>query len=132
MEKIDQNSPNRILGTSLVVQWLRLHTPKAGGPSSVPSQGIRSHMLQLRVHMLQLKNVQHTANNKGPHAATETGTATSSINQYFFKLHTKHVHFSALIGNATNFKFLLRYYLRDAADFCKIKPFILRKLETYM
>ncbi|TEA36668.1 hypothetical protein DBR06_SOUSAS310070, partial [Sousa chinensis] len=40
---------------SLVVQWLRLHTPNAGGPGSIPGQGTRSHMLQLRVHMLQLK-----------------------------------------------------------------------------
>ena len=26
------------LGTSLVVQWLRLHTPNAGGPGSIPGQ----------------------------------------------------------------------------------------------
>ena len=36
------------LGTSLVVQWLRLHTPNAEGPGSIPGQGTRSHMLQLR------------------------------------------------------------------------------------
>ena len=30
-----------------MVQWLRLHTPKAGGPGSIPGQGTRSHMLQL-------------------------------------------------------------------------------------
>ena len=35
-------------GTSLVVQWLRLQAPNARGPSSIPSQGTRSHMLQLR------------------------------------------------------------------------------------
>ena len=35
-------------GTSLVVQWLRLHTPIAEGPSSIPSQGTRSHVPQLR------------------------------------------------------------------------------------
>ena len=34
--------------TSLVVQCLRLHTPNAGGPSSIPGKGTRSHMLQLR------------------------------------------------------------------------------------
>ena len=34
-------------GTSLVVQWLRLHTPKAGKLGSIPGQGTRSHMLQL-------------------------------------------------------------------------------------
>ena len=32
------------MGTSLVVQWLRLHTPNAGGPGSIPGQGTRSHM----------------------------------------------------------------------------------------
>ena len=31
-------------GTSLVVQWLRLHTLNAGSPGSIPGQGTRSHM----------------------------------------------------------------------------------------
>ena len=31
-------------GTSLVVQWLRLCTPNAGGPGSIPGQGSRSPM----------------------------------------------------------------------------------------
>ena len=39
------------VGTSLVVQWLRLHTPSAGGPGSIPGRGTRSHMPQLRVRM---------------------------------------------------------------------------------
>ena len=40
------------VGTSLVVQWLRFHTPIAGGPGLNPSQGTSSHMPQLRrVHM---------------------------------------------------------------------------------
>ena len=30
--------------TSLVVQWLRLHTSNAGGRGSIPGQGTRSHM----------------------------------------------------------------------------------------
>ena len=30
-------------GTSLVAQWLRLHTPNAGGPGSIPGRGTRSH-----------------------------------------------------------------------------------------
>ena len=38
-------------GTSLVVQWLRLHAPNAGGPGSIPSQGTRSRMPQLRPGM---------------------------------------------------------------------------------
>ena len=41
------NSSNT--GTSLVVQWLRLLAPKAGGPGSIPGHGTRSHMLQLKV-----------------------------------------------------------------------------------
>ena len=36
-------------GTSLVVQWLRLHAPNAGGLCSIPCQGTRSHMLKLKV-----------------------------------------------------------------------------------
>ena len=31
-------------GTSLVAQWLRFHTPNAGGPGLVPGQGTRSYM----------------------------------------------------------------------------------------
>ena len=45
-------------GTSLVVQWLRLCAPNAGGPGSIPGQGTRSHKQQLRrSHMLQLRPV---------------------------------------------------------------------------
>ena len=36
-------------GTSPVVQWLRLHAPKAGGLSSIPDQGTRFHMLQPKI-----------------------------------------------------------------------------------
>ena len=42
-------------GTSPVVQGLGLHALNAGGPSSIPGQGTRSHMLQLRVCTLQLR-----------------------------------------------------------------------------
>ena len=38
------------MGASLVVQWLRFHA--AGrGPGSIPGQGTRSHMPQIRVCM---------------------------------------------------------------------------------
>ena len=30
-----------IFGTSLAVQWLRLHTPSAGGTGSIPDQGTK-------------------------------------------------------------------------------------------
>ena len=39
--------------TSLVAQWLRLRSPDAGGPCAIPNQGTRSHMPQLRIHMLK-------------------------------------------------------------------------------
>jgi len=38
-----------ILGTCLVVWWLRLCAPSAGGLGLTPGQGTRSHMLKLRV-----------------------------------------------------------------------------------
>ena len=34
---------NRSPGTCLMVQWLRLCTPNAGGLGSIPGQGTRSH-----------------------------------------------------------------------------------------
>ena len=51
-----------ILGTFLVVWWLGLHTPIAGGPGSISGQEARSHMLPPRVHMQR----------KIPHATTKT------------------------------------------------------------
>ena len=40
------------MGTSLVVQWLRFQAPNAGGPGSIPDQGITSHMPQLKTLQL--------------------------------------------------------------------------------
>ena len=51
-----------VCDTFLVVQWLRLCTPDVAGQGSIPGPGTRSYMLQLRVHVLQLKI---------PHAATK-------------------------------------------------------------
>ena len=42
-------------GTPLLNQWLRTCSSNAGGSSSIPGQGTRSHMPQLRVDMTQLK-----------------------------------------------------------------------------
>ena len=39
---------NEEIGTSLVVQWLRLCVPNAGGPGLMPGQGTRYHMPQLK------------------------------------------------------------------------------------
>ena len=54
----------RILGTSLVVQWQRLQDPQAGGLGSIRGQRSRSHMPQLKIL----------------HAATKTWC--SQINKY--------------------------------------------------
>ncbi|TEA30634.1 hypothetical protein DBR06_SOUSAS4110079, partial [Sousa chinensis] len=48
---------------SLVVQWLRLCSPNAGGPGSIPGQGTRSHMPQLKIPHAVMKI---------PHAAAKT------------------------------------------------------------
>ena len=53
--------------TSLVVQWLRLHAPNAGGLGSIPSQGTRSCMLQIR-----------------PRAAKKKGSAEMDIELEWF------------------------------------------------
>ena len=47
-------------GTSLVIQWLRLRAPNAGGPSSILGRGTRSYMLQLRVCTPQLRLLHAT------------------------------------------------------------------------
>ena len=52
------------LRTSLVLQWLRLHTSNAGGLGSTPGRGTRSHKLQLRVLILRLKIPNATATNQ--------------------------------------------------------------------
>ena len=51
--------------TSLVVQWVRLRAPNAGGLGSIPGRGTRSrmqqlksYMPQLRVHMPQLRSLR--------------------------------------------------------------------------
>ena len=47
--KVIKNTMKLIqLGASLMVQWLRFHAPNAGGLGSIPGQGTRSCMRQLR------------------------------------------------------------------------------------
>ena len=50
-------------GTSLVVPWLGLHASKAEDLGSIPSQGTRSHMMQLKI----------------PHIPTKTGNPATKI-----------------------------------------------------
>ncbi|TEA36818.1 hypothetical protein DBR06_SOUSAS310246, partial [Sousa chinensis] len=46
---------------SLVVQWLRLRSSNAGGPGSIPGQGTRSHMQQLKILHAVTKKISHVA-----------------------------------------------------------------------
>ena len=55
-------------GTSLVVQWLRLRVPDAGGLGSIPGQGTSSHMPQLKIL----------------HAATKTHHSQINMHIYIF------------------------------------------------
>ena len=50
MESGEQTMPKVYRESFVVVQWLRLHVPNAGGPVSIPGQGTRARMLQLRAH----------------------------------------------------------------------------------
>ena len=52
-ETDEMSFKKHVSGTSLVVQWLRLCTPSAGGPGSSPVQGTGDHALQLS--LLQIK-----------------------------------------------------------------------------
>ena len=54
-----------------MIQWLRLRAPNPGGLSSIPGQGTRSHLLQLRVRVPQLRILHVT-----------TKTQCSQINKY--------------------------------------------------
>ena len=68
-------------GISLLIQWLRLPVLKAGGPGSIPGQGTRSHMPQLRVFMPQRRS-------KIPHSTAKTWHSQNKVNKgfFFFKL----------------------------------------------
>ena len=48
MVESEEELKSLLMGISLVVQWLRLWAPNAGEPGSIPGQGTRPHMLQLR------------------------------------------------------------------------------------
>ena len=59
-----------------MVQWLRLHAPKAGIPGAIPVQGTRPHSPQLGDPMSQPQPKEHMSHtqqrSKIPHAATKT------------------------------------------------------------
>ena len=59
------------------VQWLRLCAPSAGGLGSLPCGGTRSHLLQLRVHIPQLKI---------PRASTKVWQPNKQVNKENLKV----------------------------------------------
>ena len=50
-------------GISMVVQWLTLHAPNAGGLGPITGQGARSHMPQLKIPSAATK-IQHSRKKK--------------------------------------------------------------------
>ena len=49
VSSMSQSVPQNCTGGAfLVAQWLRLQASNAGDPGSIPGQGTRSHMTQLR------------------------------------------------------------------------------------
>ena len=67
----------KLLETSLVAQWLRFRAPDSGSLDSIPDRGTRSHMLQLRAWVLQLKILNSES------LTTTTKTQNSNINKYW-------------------------------------------------
>ena len=60
------NLKNIVLGTSVVAQWLRLWAPNAGGLGLIPGQGIRFHVLQLKIPHALEKFEDPKCHNQGP------------------------------------------------------------------
>ena len=54
-----------------MVQWLRLSTPNAGRPGSIPGQGPRSHMPQQRPGTAKINK---QIKKKNPHFQKTNGT----------------------------------------------------------
>ena len=69
MGKLFFTEEHQLTETSPVVQWLKLHAFNARGPGSIPLQGNRSHMLQLKIPHAATKKLSHM---KILHDATKT------------------------------------------------------------
>ena len=67
-----------------MVQWLRRPSPNAGGPGLIPGQEIGSHMMQLRVHLPQLKIPQAAVKTKGSLCCNEDPVQPNKY-VFFFK-----------------------------------------------
>ena len=48
ISEVRRSTKMSLVGTSLVVQWLRLHAPSVGRPGLIPGQRTRIHTLQLK------------------------------------------------------------------------------------
>ena len=72
-------------GTSLVVQWLRLHTSNTGGPSSSADQGTRAQVPQLKILHAETKAENPTCHNQDP--AQPTKCINTYINVFLKKDH---------------------------------------------
>ena len=66
-KKLDTGNQEDTPEVGPVAQWLRLHPPNAGGPSSIPGQGNRSHVPQPRICMLKLLRKISLATTKKSH-----------------------------------------------------------------
>ena len=62
-----------------MVQWLGLHVPNAAGLGLILGQGTRSHMLQLRVHMPQLKILHATSSESESEVAQSCPTLSDPM-----------------------------------------------------
>ena len=60
----NKGSSKKDIKTSLVVQWLRCHTPNAGGLSLILGQGARSHMPKLRPGAAEKKKKTRRVENR--------------------------------------------------------------------
>ena len=71
------------VGTSLVVQWLRLQAPNAGDPGSIPDQETRSHILQLRPSAVKYKKkgkeIKHCVEWNKPYTEGQIGYDSISM-----------------------------------------------------
>ena len=75
--------------TSLVVQWLRLHTPSVGVPGSIPVQGTRPHVSQPRAHMPQLRSSR--ARNINKCLKIKDRSFLTEFEVYFIPISTSHL-----------------------------------------
>jgi len=99
---IKQKKPG--IGTSLVVQWLRLHAPSAEGPGAISGQGTRSHKLQPGVHTPATKEPS-SCNWKVLHSGAKTWR--SQINKEQSMLKKKKPGVWKLLGCQISSKYLL-------------------------